>query len=66
MVTSLPVAGIAIACGVRLFLAHERAGLCVGVPPHAFLVVDTAVGVQPDDLVPRAMLLRGGFRGEKL
>ncbi len=63
---SLSVPRIAVARCVSFLTADVCAGFRVAVPAHAFLVIDSAVCVQPNDNVSRAMRLRGNLAAEKL
>jgi hypothetical protein len=62
----LPVPRIPITGRVSFLSADVRAGLGVAVPTHAFLVVDAAIRIQPNDYVSGAVHLRGTLAAEEL
>lgn len=60
----LTIPRIAITGSISFLAADIRTVFRPAVPAHALFVIDAAVRVQPDDLVARAVDLRGGLRVE--
>jgi hypothetical protein len=62
----LAVSRVAVAGRIGFLTVDILARLGAPVPPHAFLMVDAGVRVQPNDGVVRAVGLRRGFAREQL